>query len=93
MTTAECRGRRDHVMEDRSRAELAGRSWGLEEYNSFAGGDDVISLNTRSSMIGSVCIVHIVLNWKTTGNYKLGRIWKDVVMVFIRNYLSVYLDD
>jgi hypothetical protein len=36
-----------------SRTELAGRSWGLEGYNSFAGGDDVISLNTRSSMIGS----------------------------------------
>jgi hypothetical protein len=54
MTTAECRGGKDHVTEDRSRAELAGRSWGLEGYNSIAGGDDVISLNTRSSMIGSL---------------------------------------
>jgi hypothetical protein len=60
MTTAEYRGGKDHVTEDRSRAELAGRSWGLEGYNSFAGGDDVTSLNTRSSMIGSqstVCYI------------------------------------
>jgi hypothetical protein len=54
MTIAECRGGKDHVTEDCSRAELAGRSWGLEGYNSFARGDDVISSNTRSSMIGSM---------------------------------------
>jgi hypothetical protein len=58
MTTAKCRGGKDHVTEDLYRAELAGRSWGLEGYNSFAGGDDIISLNARSSMIGSIRLIN-----------------------------------
>jgi hypothetical protein len=38
-----------------------------------------------------VCIEHIVLNWKMTGKYELGTLWKDIIMVYeyIMNYLRI----
>jgi hypothetical protein len=35
----------------------------------------------------------MVLNWATIGDYELVRIWKDVVIVYLRNYLNVRLDE